>query len=48
MGKDNKKQISDMTLEELEAERIAAEDRQDFELCKMLRDLINERKNKKD
>lgn len=48
MGKDNKKQISDMTLEELESERIAAEERQDFELCKMLRDLINERKNKRD
>lgn len=43
-----KKPVSEMTLEELESERIAAEAKQDFELCAALRNAIEEKKKKKD
>lgn len=46
--KSDKKKIQDMTLEELQAEEIKAVGSQNFELAAAIRDLMNEKKNKKD
>lgn len=41
-----KKPAAEMTIEELDKERVAAEEKQDYNLAAMFRDLIEEKKNK--
>ena len=48
MNKNGKKPVSEMSLEELENEREAAEKAQNFELAAAIRDAINEKKKKKE
>lgn len=48
MNKSGKKPVNEMSMEELENEREAAEKKQDFELAAALRDAINEKKKKKE
>lgn len=47
-SKPDKKKIQDMSLEELQAEEIKAVGAQDFELAAAIRDLMEEKKKKKD